>query len=266
MQHKVQNKRRQTINKSTPIKKLVSTSENAAIVLPETPPDMLDVPDVSSMMGGGSLGSGGFGKGGSGGGFGTGMGAGGAAGFVSLPPSMRARCSTTERLEKLRQNGGSSECEAAVSRALAWFKTKQNADGSWGKTHKAGMTGLALLCYLGRCETPESPFYGDNVMKGILYLLEVGKKNQYGMFSESIKEHSAAYEHGIATYALGEMYTLARLGSKPIPGMKEAFEQFMASSKGIEAEQETELEAVSTTLRGYQTLPPPRPPPLPCCS
>lgn len=30
-------------------------------------------------------------------------------------------------------------------------------------------------------------------------------------------------------------------------GMKEAFEQFMASSKGIEAEQETELEAVSRT-------------------
>ena len=84
MQHKVQNKRRQSISKTTPIKRLVSTSENASIVLPETPPDMLDVPDVSSMMGGGSLGSGGFGKGGAGGGFGSGVGMGGAAGFVSL--------------------------------------------------------------------------------------------------------------------------------------------------------------------------------------
>ncbi|MBL9118279.1 MAG: terpene cyclase/mutase family protein [Verrucomicrobiaceae bacterium] len=225
MQNKVQNKRRQSLNKTSPIKKLVSTSENAAIVLPETPPDMLDVPDVSSMLGGGSLGSGGFGKGGAGGGFGSGMGMGGAAGFVSLPPTMRARCSTAERLSKLSQNGGSAECEAAVSRALEWFKTKQAADGSWGGSHKAAMTGFALLCYLGRCETPESPFYGDSVMKGIMYLIELGKKNEYGLFSETVKEHSAAYEHGIATYALGEMYTLARLGSKSLPGMKEAFEK-----------------------------------------
>jgi len=79
------------------------------------------------------------------------MGMGAAGGFVSLPPTMRARCSTTERLEKLRQNGGSSECEAAVSRALEWLKTKQNTDGSWGTGNKAGMTGMALLCYLGRC-------------------------------------------------------------------------------------------------------------------
>jgi hypothetical protein len=225
MQHKVQNKRRQTISKNAPIKRLVSASENASIVLPETPADMLDVPDVSSMMGGGSLGSGGFGKAGSGGGFGSGVGMGGAAGFVSLPPSMRSRCSTTERLEKLRQNGGNSECEAAVSRALEWFKTKQAPDGSWGSGSKAGMTGMALLCYLGRCETPESPFYGDNVMKGIMYLLELQKKNQYGYFTENPKVIGAAYEHGIATYALGEMYTLARLGSKSLPGMREAFEK-----------------------------------------
>ena len=225
MQHKVQQKRRSTIAKTTPMKKVVSTSTNAAISLPESPPDLLDVPDVSSMLGGGSLGGGGFGKGGGGGGFGNGMGMGAASGFVSLPPTMRARCSTAERLEKLRQNGGNSECEAAVSRALEWLKTKQNPDGSWGTGAKAGMTGLALLCYLGRCETPESPFYGENVMKGILYLIELSKKNEYGFICENPKPISGAYEHGIATYALGEMYTLSRLGSKSLPGMREAFEK-----------------------------------------
>jgi len=180
---------------------------------------------VSSMMGGGSLGSGGFGKGGAGGGFGSGMGAGAAGGFVSLPPSMRARCSTAERLQKLSQNGGSPECEAAVSRALEWLKTKQNKDGSWGSGYKSAMTGMALLCYLGRCETPDSPFYGDNVMKGIMYLIELGKKNPKGYLTEDFKSNGGAYEHGIATYALGEMYTLARLGSKSLPGMKETFEK-----------------------------------------
>ncbi|HEY1081745.1 MAG TPA: hypothetical protein VGE29_05755, partial [Prosthecobacter sp.] len=106
LQHKVQQKKRSSINKTMPMKKLVSTSMNSAISLPEAPPDSLDMPDVSAMLGGGSLGaSGGFGTGGAGGGFGKGMGLGGAAGFVTLPPSMRSRCSTQERLEKLRQNG-----------------------------------------------------------------------------------------------------------------------------------------------------------------
>jgi hypothetical protein len=86
------------------------------------------------------------------------------------------------------------------------------------------MTGFALLCYFGRCETPDSPFYGENVMKGILYLIELGQKNKYGMFTEQAEQTGSAYEHGIATYALGEMYTLARLGNKQLPGMREAFE------------------------------------------
>ena len=226
LQHKVQQKKRSSINKTMPMKKLVSTSMNSAITLPEAPPDSLDMPDVSAMMGGGALGaSGGFGTGGAGGGFGKGMGMGGAAGFVTLPPSMRARCSTQERLEKLRQNGGSPECEAAVSASLEWLKGKQNADGSWGRNNKCAMTGLALLCYLGRCETPESPFYGDNVMKGIMFLIETQKTNKHKMFSQTLKGNAPVYEHGIATYALGEMYTLARLGSKSLPGMREAFEQ-----------------------------------------
>lgn len=228
MKHQVQQKKRSSLNKSLPMKKIVSNSTTSEVSLPEAPPDLLDVPDVSSTLGGGSMGSGGFGKAGAGGGFGTGMGIGGAAGFVSLPPSMRSRCSSAERLQKLAQNGGSSECERAVSQSLEWLKGQQNPDGSWGRANKPAMTGLVLLCYLGRCETPESPFYGDNVMKGIMYLIELSQKNQYGAFTEDFSGNAGAYEHGIATYALGEMYTLARLGSKSLPGMREAFE------KGVE--------------------------------
>jgi hypothetical protein len=230
--HKVQQKKRSTISKTTPMKKIVTNSITADVSLPEAPPDALDIPEATSMLGGGSMGSGGFGGGGAGGGFGKGMGMGSMDGFVALPPSMRSRCSPQERLEKLRQTGGSAECEAAVSASLEWLKGKQNADGSWGRNNKAAYTGLALLCYLGRCETPESPFYGDTVLKGITYLIELSKKNPHGIISEGWKGEAAGgrggagtYEHGIATYALGEMYTLARLGSKSLPGMREAFEK-----------------------------------------
>ena len=223
MKHKVQQKKRTSINKTAPMKKIVSTSQNSAISLPDAPPDLLDVPDVSSMVGGGSLGSGGFGKAGAGGGFGTGMGMGAMQGFVSLPPSMRSRCAPQERLKKLAETGGSPECERVVSNSLEWLKQKQNPDGSWPGPNKAAMTGLALLCYLGRCETPESPFYGDTVLKGINYLVELSKKNEWGYIDEDPKSQPSTYAHGIATYALGEMYTLARLGSKELPGMKDAF-------------------------------------------
>jgi len=223
MKHKVNQNKRKTLSKTMPMKKIVSTSTNSAVSLPDAPPDLLDVPDVSSMLGGGSLGSGGFGKAGSGGGFGTGMGMGAMQGFVSLPPSMRSRCSPQERLKKLAESGGNPECERAVSNSLEWLKTKQNPDGSWPGQNKAAMTGLALLCFLGRCETPDSPFYGDNVLRGINYLIELSNKNEYGYIGEEIKSGGSTYAHGIATYALGEMYTLARLGNKELPGMKDAF-------------------------------------------
>jgi hypothetical protein len=235
MKHKVSNKKRTTISKSVPLKKVVSIGATSELSLPETPISDIEIPDVSGPMGG-AMGSAGMGTGGSGGGVKSGVGLGGVDGFAPLPPSMRSRCSGPERLEKLRQSGGNAECEVAVTKSLAWLKTKQNPDGSWGKTNKAAMTGLALLCYLGRCETPDSPFYGENVMNCILYLVELSKKNKWGLIAEDARKHSSSYEHGIATYALGEMYTLARLGSRSLPGMKEAFE------KGVELILENQLE------------------------
>lgn len=113
----------------------------------------------------------------------------------------------------------------AVSRSLAWLKGRQNADGSWGSRNKAAMTGLTLLCYLGRCETPDSAFYGDNVRDGMLYLVELARRNPYGILADNVVSNSATYEHGIATYALGEMYSFYRLGNRSLPGLRETFEK-----------------------------------------
>jgi hypothetical protein len=62
-------------------------------------------------------------------------------------------------------------------------------------------------------------------MRGIMYLIELSKKNPHGMIAEDIYSNGGTYAHGIATYALGEMYTLARMGSKELPGMRDAFEK-----------------------------------------
>lgn len=158
----------------------------------------------------------------------SGLGLGGTAPpaqIAKLPNLFGGRCSMQSRLEKLRENGGTPECEMAVSRSLTWLKGQQNKDGSWGSRNKAAMTGLTLLCYLGRCETPDSAFYGDNVRDGMLYLVELARKNPYGTFAENLVSNSATYEHGIATYALGEMYSFYRLGSRSLPGLRETFEK-----------------------------------------
>lgn len=221
LHEKVAVKRRATLARKVPSAR-IGADTYSQLVLPDVAAEMVSMPEAGGLMAGGLKHPAGMGTHGTG--RGPGMNGHAAALNVALPPSMSARCGAAERLEKLRQNGGSSECEAAVSRSLEWLKTKQNADGSWGASYKAAMTGLALLCYLGRCETPDSPFYGDSVMKGILYLVELARKNPRGFITEDLKGNAGAYEHGIATYALGEMYALSRLGGKNLPGMREAFE------------------------------------------
>lgn len=236
-EQKLAQKRQRAVSQSAPKTRIASAVANAdAISLPDVSSTLTDMSVLSSVsLGGAGLGSGegtgrGSGKGsGVGSGIGSGWGPGSGAGFLSLPKLYASRCSPAERALKLKANGGTPECEEAVKKGLDWLAKKQNADGSWGSGHKSAMTGLALLSYLGHCETPESLKYGETVLKGITYLIDLGrnqKQEQFaGIFSTQPQVVSSTYEHGIATYALGEMYSFAKLGSKELPGLREAFEQ-----------------------------------------
>lgn len=88
LSHKVQMKRQQKVQKAMPQQRLISTSIDAALTLPEAPPAVLDMPDFSSLAGGDKLGSGGFGIGGAGGGFGNGLGMGAMSGRTFKPLMM----------------------------------------------------------------------------------------------------------------------------------------------------------------------------------
>ncbi len=77
-------KKRNLMNKSTPLQKIVANTNAASISLPDLPMDSIDLPETSSLMGGGSMGSGGFGKAGAGGGFGEGIGLGGLKGMTPV--------------------------------------------------------------------------------------------------------------------------------------------------------------------------------------
>ena len=136
---------------------------------------------------------------------------------IKMPKIMGSRCDKADRLRRLKREGGKVSTEEAVVKGLQWLKTVQNDDGSWGTGYKASMTGLTLLSYLGHCEKQDSPDYGDNVVKGIKYLLDLNEKLGGKMYSKK-----PAYETGIAAYALAEAYIVTKNFRPKIPGIDKA--------------------------------------------
>lgn len=229
-EHQIQKKRAQ-ITPTTNVKRVFAEGATAAYAIPEQGDSFGEMSTLSSLSGGGM--SGGLGGGGAGSGFGKGAGLGGGglgmgAGvgklFGLIPENMRKRCSKDDRLQRLKESGGTPECDEAVTRGLRWLKANQNADGSWGGGNKPAMTGLALLAYFGHCETPASDEFGDSCMKGIVYLTNLGMKTE-GKLASNFTANGWVYEHGIATYAMGEALTFCKELKLDIPGLVEVTEK-----------------------------------------
>jgi hypothetical protein len=116
--------------------------------------------------------------------------------------------------------------EQAVMRGLAWLQKVQNADGSWGERNRGAMSGLALLCFLGHGEYGQSPQFGFTVNHAIEWIVANGTASQsrLSMSREGWGSGNAGvYEHGIATYALGEYYTMTMLAGRPDERVVELF-------------------------------------------
>ncbi len=148
----------------------------------------------------------------------------GGSPWIKLPPVDPQRCSKSDRLSRINKYGGKPQVEDAVIKALLWMKQNQQSDGSWGQGHKVGMTGLALLAYLGHCETPDSEEFGQSCLDAIVYLLQVGTKNS-GKLATNLNDRHWPYEHAIATYALAEAFSFGGKNGFGIPRHKEGLTQ-----------------------------------------
>jgi hypothetical protein len=219
-------KKRAQITPSTNVKRVFAEGAQATYSIPEQGDNFGEMSTLSSLAGGGL--SGGLGGSGAGAGFGKGAGLGGGMGlgggvgkmFGLIPETMRKRCSKEDRLTRLKENGGTPACDEAVTKGLRWLKIKQNPDGSWNRSYQPAMTGLALLAYLGHCETPASEEFGDSSMKAFVYLVNLGMKND-GKLSSNFTSNGWVYEHAIATYALAEAATFCKELKVEIPGLME---------------------------------------------
>lgn len=171
-------------------------------------------------------------------GFGMSMsGFGDVSNMAAIPAGMQSRCSMSQRMKRLRESGGEDRCERAVREGLDYLSTKQNKEnGSFGTEFPAAMTGLALLAYLGHCETPESPKFGDSVVNAALFLMDRALKNE-GKITNGKGGGHEAYEHAIGTYALCELYSMTKESGKEIPRL----ESVLKKAVGVIVDGQTKL-------------------------
>jgi len=113
------------------------------------------------------------------------------------------------RQKSMLRFGGSRLAEKAVDDALGWLARVQEPDGHWdakkwgaNRQADAGVTGLALLAFLGHGETDRDGKYRNTVCKALEWLEKTQQENGY--FGERF------YTQGICTMATCEAYGMTR--------------------------------------------------------
>lgn len=142
-----------------------------------------------------------------------------------MPAMLRSR--VADRLKIAQRHGGTVTSEAAVGAALDWMAANQSAEGRWdadahgagkeakimghdrggaGKKADTGITGLALLAFLGAGESHLEGKHRENVQHGLEFLLDSQAAD--GSLAGDAELFAAMYCHGIATLALSEAYAM----------------------------------------------------------
>lgn len=146
---------------------------------------------------------------------------------VGVPVPYRERV-LPDRRRLVQERGGSAQTEAAVDAALAWLAANQSPDGRWdaqrfgagsgvgpdgqdrgraGLKADSGMTGLALLAFLGAGHTHTAGPYRENVRRGIEFLLS--RQAGDGSLGGQADSFAFMYCHGMAGIALSEAFALS---------------------------------------------------------
>jgi hypothetical protein len=120
---------------------------------------------------------------------------------------------------------GGSKAEAAVLSALIWLKKHQSPEGMWdadgftafceknqctgigSAANDVGLTGLALLAFLGAGETHVEGRFKTTVKNGLQWLMSV--QDSEGLFGERIGQ-GFMYNHACAALAMAEAYGMTQ--------------------------------------------------------
>ena len=142
-------------------------------------------------------------------------------------PSTYADRFAENRDEIAAQGGGSEQTERAVRAALGWLADAQSENGGWdasrfgagfervvlghnrggaGANADTGVTGLALLAFLGSGHTHRNGDYTYEVAAGLEYLR--GRQRSNGSLYGDAQLFARMYCHSMATFAVCEAYAL----------------------------------------------------------
>jgi hypothetical protein len=126
-----------------------------------------------------------------------------------------------------------------VANALDWLADHQHPSGYWdcdgfgsltgvgthgpgGAAHDPGVTGLALLAFLGAEQTHRSGPYRDTVRRGLAWLRSI--QDREGCFGPRTRK-TFVYNHALATQAMAEAYGLT--GTPPFGKSAQAGVRFI---------------------------------------
>ena len=115
-----------------------------------------------------------------------------------------------------------AEASRAIDKGLEHLLAAQKKDGSWDSDGQGGQavacTSLSLMAFMGKAQFPGFGPYGEQLDRGMKWLLKEAKKRPDGYLG------TVMYEHGLATLALSEMWGMVR-DPKDDDAIKEALEK-----------------------------------------
>jgi squalene cyclase len=101
-----------------------------------------------------------------------------------------------------------AEASRAIDKGLEYLLAAQKKDGSWDSDgqggHAVANTSLSLMAFMSKAQFPGFGPYGEQLERGMKWLLTESKKRPDGYLG------TVMYEHGLATLALSEMWGMTR--------------------------------------------------------
>jgi len=105
--------------------------------------------------------------------------------------------------EHLEEIHAEHEIDKAIAKGLGYLVSKQKPDGRFEGDMPNTYTALSCMALMAAGQLPGQSKYGENLERGIMYLVRAGKKEK-GYFGNEGK--ARMYGHGICTLALCEAY------------------------------------------------------------
>lgn len=201
------------------------------------------------------------------------------SGFVTprATPEIYADRFSPNRAATAQSRGGSPEAEASVQAALKWLAANQSEDGRWeaakfgagretktlnhdrqgaGARADSGVTGLALLAFLGAGNTHLEGEYAKTVQRGLEYLLSIQAHD--GNLAGRAETYAFMYSHGMAALALSEAYAMTR-DSRLEPALRAAIHYTLSAQLPVTGgwryrAKESSAELGDTSQLGWQLM------------